>query len=335
MNIGNEIKRLRTRKMLSQAELAEVLHVTAQSVSKWENDTSYPDISQLPAIASFFGITIDELFVYPTKLEYERIEKAIENGNTLSNEQFVHCEGFLLDEIRRDPENHKAVSMLGDLYHFHACRLNEKAIHYAMEALNLKPDNKFDLNTLNNASNGCINDWNVACNAKLIDRLLQLIQQKSENNRTKLYLLDNLIADGRVEEAEQILNENPDIKLAPIYHLWIKERVNGFGAVESEYVNLLQNDAVTWEILMEAANRLAFNQKYDGAIGAYEKAFEKCPKPRFTDMLASIAWLNRLKGDKQAAIHAYKRELQLLKDEWNITKGEQVETIKDHIIQLG
>lgn len=104
MNIGNEIKRLRKTKGLSQSELAEVLHVTAQSISKWESDISYPDINQLPAIASFFGITIDELFVYPVDLEYERIEKAIENGAPLSNEVFMHSEGFLLEEIKKNPQ---------------------------------------------------------------------------------------------------------------------------------------------------------------------------------------------------------------------------------------
>lgn len=89
MNIGEIIKINRTKKAMSQAELAEVLHISAQSVSKWENGSSMPDINQLPSIASFFGITIDDLFAYPDNLEYERIENAIENGYPLSNEQFM------------------------------------------------------------------------------------------------------------------------------------------------------------------------------------------------------------------------------------------------------
>ena len=75
VGLGNEIKRLRKNRGMSQSELAEVLNVTAQSISKWESNISFPDISQLPLIASFFGITIDELFVYPSDLEYERIER--------------------------------------------------------------------------------------------------------------------------------------------------------------------------------------------------------------------------------------------------------------------
>lgn len=332
MNIGSEIKRLRKAKGLSQNELAEVLHVTSQSISKWESNTSYPDINQLPAIASFFGITIDELFVYPTDLEYERIEKAIENGNPLSNETFVHDETFLLEEIRKNPQNHKALSMLGDLYHFEACRLNDKAAYYAMQALHIKPDNKLDLCTLNNASNGHINDWNISCHYKLIEKLYSLLQSNpADSDRTKLFLLDNLIADGRFEEAERILAERPDCKLREVYETMIEERQHGYVRAKASYYKLIEENTDKWEVLMEVANRLAFNGEYQDAIDAYEKAFEAAPKPRYTDMLASVAYLNKCLGNEEATKEAYKRELTLLKDEWNITKGELVDSLKRNI----
>lgn len=62
--IGTKIQTLRRNKNMTQAQLAEVLSVSAQSVSKWENNISAPDISLLPVIARFFGITMDELFNY-------------------------------------------------------------------------------------------------------------------------------------------------------------------------------------------------------------------------------------------------------------------------------
>jgi len=64
MNIGTRIQTLRHSKNITQAHLAEVLSVSSQSVSKWENNISLPDISLLPAIARYFGITMDELFNY-------------------------------------------------------------------------------------------------------------------------------------------------------------------------------------------------------------------------------------------------------------------------------
>ncbi|MBQ8497842.1 MAG: helix-turn-helix domain-containing protein [Clostridia bacterium] len=64
MLIGEKIRSLRKNKNITQAELSEALSVSAQSVSKWENHLSVPDISMLPLIARYFGITMDELFSY-------------------------------------------------------------------------------------------------------------------------------------------------------------------------------------------------------------------------------------------------------------------------------
>lgn len=63
-HIGTKIQALRRNKAVTQAQLAEALAVTAQSVSKWENRLSMPDVSLLPEIARYFGITMDELFGY-------------------------------------------------------------------------------------------------------------------------------------------------------------------------------------------------------------------------------------------------------------------------------
>lgn len=63
-SIGNTIKCLRKAMGVTQDELAQSLGVTYQAVSKWENNTTQPDILMLPAIATYFGVTIDELFGY-------------------------------------------------------------------------------------------------------------------------------------------------------------------------------------------------------------------------------------------------------------------------------
>ena len=59
--IGENLKRLRTAKNLTQEELADALGSSVQSVSRWENDNSYPDIETIPEIARYFGVTTDEL----------------------------------------------------------------------------------------------------------------------------------------------------------------------------------------------------------------------------------------------------------------------------------
>ncbi len=59
--IGKRIAENRKRKNLKQDELAEMLGVSAQAVSKWENDLSCPDISLLPELSRILGISIDEI----------------------------------------------------------------------------------------------------------------------------------------------------------------------------------------------------------------------------------------------------------------------------------
>lgn len=59
--LGKRIAALRREKSLKQDELAELLNVSPQAVSKWENDISCPDISLLPELARILGVTVDEL----------------------------------------------------------------------------------------------------------------------------------------------------------------------------------------------------------------------------------------------------------------------------------
>lgn len=59
--LGERIAEKRKAKGYKQDELAEMLGVSAQAVSKWENDLSCPDIMTLPALAEKLGCTVDEL----------------------------------------------------------------------------------------------------------------------------------------------------------------------------------------------------------------------------------------------------------------------------------
>ncbi len=60
--LGQNIRRLRIEKNMTQRELAYHLHVSAQAVSKWERNCAYPDLALLLPIARLFSVSIDELF---------------------------------------------------------------------------------------------------------------------------------------------------------------------------------------------------------------------------------------------------------------------------------
>lgn len=61
MTLGEKIKKLRLAKGLTQADLAEQIHVTFQTVSKWENDENEPDVSTLRELARVFECSLDYL----------------------------------------------------------------------------------------------------------------------------------------------------------------------------------------------------------------------------------------------------------------------------------
>ena len=77
MNIGTNIKRLRTAKNLTQEQLSEAMNVTCAAVSKWERGETYPDITLLQPLAYYFGVTLDELMGYDQEKIQAEIDKVI------------------------------------------------------------------------------------------------------------------------------------------------------------------------------------------------------------------------------------------------------------------
>lgn len=71
IKIGEKIRSLRKNRNISQEILAQYLGVSFQAVSKWENGSAMPDVAMIPAIASFFEVSTDELFDF-NRMETER-----------------------------------------------------------------------------------------------------------------------------------------------------------------------------------------------------------------------------------------------------------------------
>ena len=93
--VGVMIKELRKKKNITQEQLGEVLSVSFQTISKWENGLSQPDIYLLPVIASYFGVSIDEIFGYRLDaLTYkERFIKFIVDNGVLRFGEFQLSSG--------------------------------------------------------------------------------------------------------------------------------------------------------------------------------------------------------------------------------------------------
>ncbi|MBQ8402838.1 MAG: helix-turn-helix transcriptional regulator [Clostridia bacterium] len=76
INISKNIADLRKRKNITQEQLAAVLNVSPQAVSKWETGTSLPDVQILPQIADYFGVSVDYIY-YGKDVVYDDIYEKI------------------------------------------------------------------------------------------------------------------------------------------------------------------------------------------------------------------------------------------------------------------
>ena len=75
IRIGSKIASKRREKGITQEELASFLGVSKPAVSKWESGQSYPDITLLPVIATYFNMTVDELLGYEPQMSKEDVRK--------------------------------------------------------------------------------------------------------------------------------------------------------------------------------------------------------------------------------------------------------------------
>lgn len=107
MNIrmGKKIRALRKNKNLSQEVLAQYLGVSFQAVSKWENGTAMPDVALIPAIASFFDISTDELFDYNTLETERRIQQACWDIADFRDQEPDRAEQMLRSLLKQYPGN--------------------------------------------------------------------------------------------------------------------------------------------------------------------------------------------------------------------------------------
>lgn len=105
-NFGENLKTLRKSRDLTQEQLAEFFCVSSQAVSKWETSASSPDISLLPVIANFFGVSTDELLGVDISQRMEVIADLCRQADELSAQRRYQEEVTLMqDALLRYPGN--------------------------------------------------------------------------------------------------------------------------------------------------------------------------------------------------------------------------------------
>ena len=334
MEIGNKIKNLRTKAGLTQEQLAARLGISAQSVSKWENAVTMPDITLLPMLAGELGVTIDELFDLTADQKLRRIERAIEAKHDFSADIFGEYEEYLKNQLEENEDKPRILSLLAHLYHRRMESDAGKVSRYAREAIMLKPEKKDCQWLLQMAEGQCAWDWNVENHAELIRFYTDVIHHDTVTPKTPLpyyYLIDNLIADHRTKEAAhwlEICSTLPAHRpfLIPVYraHIALAEyrEADADAIMEDAAREFADDDGFAFE----AAQYYARKCEYEKAIDYYERSWtlEENSKPRYTDALEGIAVIYEIMNDGMKAAETYDRIIRCLKEEWGYAPDDSV-----------
>ena len=326
MELGKKIRQLRFKAGLTQEQLAEKLGIGPQAVSKWENAVAMPDITTLPLLAEIFGVSIDDLFDLSAEQRFNRIENRMDVEEELPQDVFWEYEEFLKGQLSNEPYKKRATELLAYLYWHRMESFARRTKRYAEAAVRLSPGEKGCQWLLQDAAGHAVWDWNICNHSNAVDFYRELADANPELRRPLLYLLDNLIADHRADEAAEALERlsalpdaNPIIVQVYRAHIALArfDEKTADGIME-ELVEAHADDSIC---LFEAAQYYAAKCDYDEAIELYERSFAaEERRPRFQDPLMGIADAYRIRGDYRKAAETYDRIIELLQNEWGMTE---------------
>ncbi len=336
MDIGKKIKTFRIAKSVTQEALAQEIGVTAQAVSRWENGQAMPDITLLPALSVYFGVRIDDFFELSEEAQIERIDNMTETEDFIPRADFDYGERYLKDRLAIDPHDTKSLFTLASLYNHRADGYHRKAESLCKRALEIAPEEKAGHSLLSYAANGACFDWCCGNHRELIDYYYGFVAKNPNFRPGYMWLLDNLIADLRLEEALEITQRIDRIK-----HDYYPTLMEGF-------VRSLMGEKETAEELFTAAlseepdNLYAWSlmgdirvrqRRYDEAVECFEKSSTIDPNPGFTDNYLSIAYIREMQGRWNEAADAHEKALKVYRQNTKLEEGFGVEQFQQAILR--
>ncbi len=337
MEFGKQFKELRLSRGLTQETVAEKLGVTGQAVSRWERNETLPDISLLPEISAYFGVTIDALFALSDDTRMERIQNMIWDVREFDPAVVETERRFLLEKGMKEPNNPEPYSLLADMENHLAKQCRERAELAAREAIRRDPYCRDAYEELHDAMGGRPADWYVWSHHKLIEYWKSLIKAHPDASRAYLYLLDCLIEDQRFDEALQYVGEMAKYEKTfrvPLYQGNIEWFAGNREKAREIWNGMCETYADEWMVWLSMGDIYARAGQFERAIEQYEKAMQIQKPPKMVDALEAIAQVCERMGDPKRGIEALEREIGILKDEWNTASGETVDSVSREIERL-
>ncbi|MBO4931408.1 MAG: helix-turn-helix transcriptional regulator [Clostridia bacterium] len=115
INLAEPLRRLRTARGITQETLADFLGVSSQAVSKWERGDGLPDITMLPPLANYFGVTLDELMNMDELCNREKLAEMKKKHRELRSAGRDEEDLSLLREILRQfPNDYETMAELAE-----------------------------------------------------------------------------------------------------------------------------------------------------------------------------------------------------------------------------
>jgi transcriptional regulator with XRE-family HTH domain len=109
ITIGNNIKRLRTEKHITQEQLAEAMNVSCAAVSKWERSETYPEITVLQPLAFYFGVSLDELMGYDKEKVNEEIERLLDEFSECRRKDWEKAKELIKSIYKDYPNDYRVM----------------------------------------------------------------------------------------------------------------------------------------------------------------------------------------------------------------------------------
>lgn len=335
--IGNQIKYYRQEKKVKQEELADFLGVSFQAVSKWETGASDPDISLIPKLAVYFGISIDELFEMPYEEQMERIESMYYSERRINPQTFESAITFLENVLKTSPSDTRALSNLAYLYNHRAHSDHELASYYAQKVLEFDPNEKTGWVAYLEANQGMCGDTWFDNHYEVI-RYFKEFLQKNPGNFLGLYaVIENLLADDRYDEAMPYIKQIKKAKKNHQYLLYCGDVAFGKGNRETAldfWKKMIEEYPEVWQAYCCLGERYQKLGMYEEALVAFEKSYRKQESPRIYDGLCSMAQIHEFHENYDLAIADYETIICCLKEDYGVKDGEQVNRYEREIERL-